>query len=49
MQRCLAAGLTESPLVPHEQTLTVMRHMDEIRAQLGVRYPGEEESPAATS
>jgi len=41
VQRCLAAGLTESPLVPHEQTLTLMRQMDEIRGQLGVRYPGE--------
>jgi len=41
VQRCLAEGLTESPLVPHQQTLTLMRQMDEIRAQLGVRYPGE--------
>lgn len=49
VQRCLAAGLTESPLVPHAQTLTLMRQMDEIRAQLGVRYPGEEQPPPATS
>jgi len=41
VQRCLDQGLTQSPLVPHEQTLTLMRQMDEIRAQLGVRYPGE--------
>jgi predicted dehydrogenase len=42
VQRCLADGLLESPLVPHEQTLTLMRQMDELRGQLGVRYPGEE-------
>ena len=36
--RCLAAGLRESPLVPHEQTLTLLRQMDRIRAQVGVRY-----------
>ncbi|MGI8645891.1 MAG: Gfo/Idh/MocA family protein, partial [Nocardioides sp.] len=47
VQRCLREGLTESPLVPHEQTLTLMRQMDEIRAQLGVRYPGEEEHTLA--
>ncbi|MCW2766015.1 MAG: oxidoreductase domain protein, partial [Nocardioides sp.] len=39
--RCLAAGLRESPLVPHEQTLALMRGMDDIRRQIGVRYPGE--------
>src|SRR3954447_7683001 len=30
-QRCLAAGLLESPLVPHAQTLTIMRQMDRLR------------------
>jgi hypothetical protein len=38
VQRCLREGLLESPLVPHEQTLTLMRNMDEIRAQIGVAY-----------
>lgn len=38
--RCLRAGLRESPLVPHEQTLTLMRQMDELRAQVGVEFPG---------
>jgi predicted dehydrogenase len=37
-QRCLAEGLLESPLVPHAQTLTIMRQMDDLRAQVGVRY-----------
>ena len=37
--RCLRAGLRESPWVPHDQTVTLMRQMDDIRAQIGVRYP----------
>lgn len=41
VQRCLRAGLTESPLVPHAQTLTIMRQMDDLRAQVGVAYPGD--------
>jgi len=40
-QRCLAEGLLESPLVPHAQTLTIMRQMDALRAQVGVRYAGD--------
>lgn len=39
--RCLREGLLESPWVPHRQTLGLMRTMDEVRAQIGVRYPGE--------
>ncbi len=35
--RCLAAGLTESPLVPHAQTLLIMRQLDDLRRQVGVR------------
>lgn len=37
--RCLREGLRESPLVPHEQTLTLLRQMDDLRAQVGVRFP----------
>jgi predicted dehydrogenase len=37
--RCLREGLRESPLVPHEQTLTLLRQMDELRAQVGVSFP----------
>lgn len=36
---CLAAGRTESDLVPHEATLDVMEIMDRVRAQIGVTYP----------
>lgn len=38
-QRCLAAGLTESPLVPHGETLAIMQHMDTIRRQHGLIFP----------
>ena len=37
--RCLDAGLTESPLVPHAQTLTILRQMDDVRRQVGVAFP----------
>ena len=40
-QRCLAEGLLESPLVPHAQTVTILRQMDDLRAQVGVRYAGD--------
>ncbi|SBT52185.1 Gfo/Idh/MocA family protein [Micromonospora narathiwatensis] len=38
VQRCLAAGLTESPLVPHSATLEVMALLDDIRTRVGVSY-----------
>ncbi|BCL14245.1 Gfo/Idh/MocA family protein [Micromonospora sagamiensis] len=40
VQRCLAEGLSESPLVPHATTLEVMGLLDDVRAQIGVVYPG---------
>jgi len=39
--RCLRHGHIESPLLPHSATLTVMSTMDEVRRQIGVRYPHE--------
>jgi predicted dehydrogenase len=41
VQRCLIADETESPMRTLEDSLTVMRVLDAIRAQVGVRYPGE--------
>lgn len=38
VQRCLAAGLLESPLVPHAVTLEVMGLLDTVREQIGVSY-----------
>ncbi len=42
VQRCLLAGLRESPLVPHEQTLLLIAQMDDLRRQIGVRYAADE-------
>ncbi|MFC4787125.1 Gfo/Idh/MocA family protein [Nocardioides sp. MAHUQ-72] len=39
--RCLREGLRESPMVPHTQTLTLMRQLDEVRRQVGVRYDAD--------
>ncbi|MCW2852979.1 MAG: oxidoreductase domain protein [Nocardioides sp.] len=36
--RCVRAGLRESPLVPLDHTLLLMRQMDDLRRQIGVRY-----------
>ncbi|WP_428955049.1 Gfo/Idh/MocA family protein [Streptomyces sp. cg35] len=37
----LRAGDTESPLVPLDGSLAVMRTLDAVREAVGVRYPGE--------
>ncbi|MEV4759080.1 Gfo/Idh/MocA family oxidoreductase [Micromonospora sp. NPDC049559] len=39
VQRCLRAGLLESPLVPHATTLEIMGLLDTVREQIGVTYP----------
>lgn len=38
-KRCIEAGLIESPMMPHEETLSIMRQMDELRKEWGVHYP----------
>lgn len=37
----VADGASESPLLPWAETIAVMETLDELRAQVGVRYPGE--------
>ncbi len=44
VMRCLRAGALESPIMPLDETLAIMRLMDDIRAQWGLRYPMEETS-----
>ncbi len=39
--RCLRAGLTESAIMPHAETLSILHTMDEIRAQWNLKYPSE--------
>ena len=39
--RCLREGLLESPTIPLEETLAIMKTLDRIREQFGLRYPME--------
>lgn len=39
--RCIAAGKTESDIMPLDETLSIMKLMDDIRKQWGLRYPME--------
>jgi len=39
--RVVRSGEIESPLMDHATTLLMMKQMDEIRAQIGLRYPQE--------
>ena len=36
---CLRDGLTESPVMTHDDTLQQMKILDEIRQQAGIKYP----------
>jgi predicted dehydrogenase len=38
---CLSAGRTESPNMPLDETLAIAETMDEVRRQIGLRYPFE--------
>ncbi len=39
--RCVAAGDTQSPLMPWQATVEVMGILDEVRTQIGLTYPAE--------
>ena len=41
VERCLRAGLLQSPLAPHADTIAILELIDQARADLGVRYPAE--------
>jgi predicted dehydrogenase len=40
--RCIRAGLIESPVMPHEETLSIMGTLDAIRAQIGLRHSADQ-------
>jgi predicted dehydrogenase len=42
-RRCIEAGLLESPMMPHEETLSIMKQMDDLRKEWGVKYPMDKE------
>lgn len=39
--RCMRAGLIESPVMPHAETLAIMGVLDTIRGQIGLRYSAD--------
>jgi dihydrodiol dehydrogenase / D-xylose 1-dehydrogenase (NADP) len=41
VMHCLRSGKLESEVVPHRETLAIMRTMDRIRDQIGLKYPFE--------
>ena len=42
VERCIAHGLTESPLRTHADTLAVLAWMDAIRERVGIVFPQDE-------
>jgi predicted dehydrogenase len=41
VQRCLGEGLLESPRMPLDETVALMGVLDDIRSQIGLRYPAD--------
>ena len=41
VMRCIRAGKTESVIMPLDETLSIMKTLDEIRSQWGLKYPME--------
>jgi predicted dehydrogenase len=41
VHRCLSESRTESPVVPLDESIALATTLDDIRAQIGVVYPGE--------
>ena len=41
VMRCVRAGLAESDTMPLDETLAIMRTLDAVRAEWGLRYPME--------
>lgn len=37
-RRCIEAGLLESPMMPHAETISIMEQMDALRKEWGVKY-----------
>ena len=41
LERLVAEGKGESPLLPHAEMISIMGTVDEVRRQIGLVYPGE--------
>jgi hypothetical protein len=46
---CLREGRTESDIMPLDETLTIMRTLDEVRSQWGLEYDADREGYVATA
>lgn len=44
--RCVQSGMTESPTMPKQDSLKTMQFFDDVRAELGLLYPHDQEPPA---
>lgn len=44
-ERYIADGLRDSPVLPLAQVVAILGTLDDIRAQIGLRYPDETENP----
>lgn len=42
--RCLETGVLESPIIPLDESLAIMKTLDTLRAQWGMVFPGEAQS-----
>jgi hypothetical protein len=41
LERLVAEGRSADDVLPPEETVAIMGTLDEIRSQIGLRYPGE--------
>ena len=41
LEKCVAAGLIESPIMSVTESVEIMKLMDSMRVQIGVKYPTE--------
>ena len=39
--RCIQAGKLQSDTMSLDESITILKQMDEVRAQIGIRYPFE--------
>ena len=42
-KRCIENGLIESPMMPHKESISIMKQMDSLRMEWNVRYPMDED------
>jgi predicted dehydrogenase len=48
VERCVRSGRQESDTLPLDESVAVMETLDEVRRQIGLRYPSENDAGAAS-